>query len=143
MNWTESYLRIPFQPNGEGRNGCDCWGLVKLILREQLGREITDYSDARAGDLMAQARTLSANADTDPEWQKVDRSEVKQFDAVVMRGHVRHEGRLTSRPVHVGMVVRPGTLIHIEKGAGVTVVNYDRHPKVRGRVIGFYRLRNA
>lgn len=143
MTWPEKYLRIPFVDRGESWQGCDCWGLLKLILREQLGKEISSHSDIQPGDLRQKVRAIVKGADSDPEWARVAAGEEAAFDCVLMRGQISVDGRMYSRPVHVGAVVRPGLLIHIEAGAGVTVVNYREHPRVKGRVISFHRLRDA
>ena len=33
----ERYLAIPYRKGGRSWDGCDCWGLVRLILKEEKG----------------------------------------------------------------------------------------------------------
>jgi cell wall-associated NlpC family hydrolase len=141
MRWAESYITIPYLDRGESHDGCDCWGLLKLIFKEQLGREISSHADVAAGDLMAKARKIIKSSETSDEWEKVDQE--KPFDAVLMKGQFRVEGAVRSLPVHIGLVVTPGKLIHIEKKSGVTIAEYHRHPKIKSRVLGFYRLKDV
>jgi len=42
-------------------------------------------------------------------------------------------------PLHVGMVVEPGKVLHIEEGCGSVIVDYRKQPMNR-RVIGAYRF---
>jgi len=42
------------------------------------------------------------------------------------------------RPRHVGVVVSPGLVLHIERGAGSLIEDY-RSMRLRRRVLGFYR----
>ena len=139
MRWTDKYIKIPFKDRGNGFDGCDCWGLLRLILREELGVEISDHSDVKAGDLLAKVRKITKGSVEDSEWQKIKPGQETTFDCVLMKGHVRCDGAIRSVPVHIGCVTLPGKLIHIEKERDVTVVNYRSHPLVKNRVLGFYR----
>jgi hypothetical protein len=43
--------------------------------------------------------------------------------------------------MHVGVVVRPGVMPHIARAmAHPALARYRSHPRVRDRVIGFYRV---
>ena len=43
--WVERYIGIPFVEYGRSREGCDCWGLLYVVLREQFGCAVPSYSD--------------------------------------------------------------------------------------------------
>lgn len=139
MRWADKYLRIPYVDRGEGFDGCDCWGLLSLILFEERGIRISNHKDVAAGDLLAKARKMAKGAETDPEWVSVNALSEQPFDCVLMKGQVRIEGSVRSVPVHIGCVVIPGRLIHIEKETGVLVMDYRRNALIKNRVLGFYR----
>lgn len=142
--WAEQYLKIPFRDRGATRSGCDCWGLLVLILAEQRGIVIPDYADeVEAGDWKTKMREITTRAESGAQWAPVEAGAEQPFDGVLMRGQYRDDGRLRSRPVHVGLVLEPGRLIHAEAGAGVTIVDYRRDPSIRCRLISFYRWKEA
>jgi hypothetical protein len=136
--WVSRYYGIPFIDRGLTRDGCDCWGLVRLVIMEQTGVRLPEYPEIGRGATLSKLRAILAAADG-PEWLEVDPGQEKAFDVVLMRGLVEHDDRKHQRPIHIGCVVTPGTLIHIEDGCEVTVVDYRSHPRMKHRLTGFYR----
>ena len=59
MNYLDPYLEIPFKPQGQGLEGADCWGLVKLFYQNEFDIELRSYSEIdprnhkRISDLIA------------------------------------------------------------------------------------------
>lgn len=41
-SWANNYIGIPYLFGGSTREGCDCWGLVRMILREQYKKELPE-----------------------------------------------------------------------------------------------------
>lgn len=138
MRWTDAYLSIPFVDRGLTRAGCDCYGLCRLILQEQFKCELPDYAAIGEGDTPAKVRGIRRAQQTEP-WRNVPSGLEGTFDLVLMRGQFRSEGRLHSRPIHMGLVVEPGRLIHTEEGSGVTIVEYRKHVAIRSRIDSFWR----
>lgn len=132
------YLSIPFRDRGLTPAGCDCYGLVRLILSECAGIALPDFLDIAPGAYAVKARTIMASANS-TAWHQIQAGTEQKFDVVLMRGQFRAEGRMHSRPVHIGLVTRPGELIHTEEGSGVTIVNYRDHHMIRSRVESFWR----
>lgn len=128
---------VPFVDRGSDFAGCDCYGLVRLLYAEVKGVLLPDLGGiAQGADLSPRAAEVAeACAGT---WVEVPRPQAKALDVVLMRGIVAHEGHKASRPVHVGCMVNPGALIHIEEGVGVSLVELN-HFRIRRRVDGFYR----
>lgn len=140
--WTEKYLDIPFVDRGASFKGCDCFGAVQLIYREECGINLPTYPGVASAMDVAAFRTIVREA-AGPQWDDVEPGREQDFDVVLLSGIIEVEGRKASRPTHVGLVVQPGRLIHIEQGTGVSVVDYRRHPSVKNRVISFHRYRPA
>jgi cell wall-associated NlpC family hydrolase len=38
--WVEQYIGIEFRDLGRDRDGCDCWGLVRLVILKQARVEL-------------------------------------------------------------------------------------------------------
>lgn len=130
----QQYVGIPFKEGGRDRSGIDCWGLLRLVGREQFGYELPSYDseyealDTRLGFKYDQLRAFSARHL--PEWTPVSRPSLG--NGVLMR--------VMGSDVHVGIVVdvRAREMLHIEKGCNAVIEAYDSL-LWKGRVSGFYR----
>lgn len=140
-DWVASYIGIAFREHGRDRQGCDCWGLHRLVLGEQLGFWLPSYATTyeAAHDGAGVAATIEANGTGSPEWRAVPAGAERPFDAVHMIGFRRgDDGRLRRHAMHVGTVIGGGWLLHVEAGINACLADYRRRG-VRNRVIGFYR----
>jgi len=129
--WVKKYIGIPFVSNGRTKEGCDCYGLVRLVLRDEYGTELpelsADYSSAlsiaeTARLFTEQLPVLTAEKIAEPEEQ-----------AVVIITEC-------GRPCHLGIAAGNGYILHtgIKTGA---VCQRSTHPGLRGRIEGYYRVR--
>jgi len=46
--WASTYVGIPYRFAGRDRAGCDCWGLVRLVLAERFARGEIDAETYRS-----------------------------------------------------------------------------------------------
>ena len=133
MNWTDSYIEIPFKPDGRDREGLDCYGLVCLVYRERLGIILPDYAgiftDQSFATLKKVARTMAEGRE---KWQKVD--DPKPYDMVMLRtGEYQW---------HVGIVIDRSRMLHVMAGIESVVEPYTGlHWK--NRVVEFRRWPGA
>ena len=129
--WAADYIGLPFREHGRNRNGTDCWGLVTLIAAERFGVRLPSYVAGYASTRDADdiGRLVRGQMDL---WRNVPRGQELPGDVVLMR--------LMNQPMHVGMVVARGWMLHIEQGIDACLELYDG-AKWRRRVIGIYRYR--
>lgn len=95
--WTDPYIGIPFVEGGRDFSGCDCGGLMLLVLRMEKGIIASDFNAYSSADFRMRgggyARLSAGVEDLMKEWVAVDRPQ--PFDLVRYR-----YGRY---PVHVGI----------------------------------------
>ena len=91
--WVEPYVGVPFADLGRTREGCDCWGLVRLILAEQRGLVLPCYATSYRTETNWQgvAREIGT-AQAGGDWHRIDESEVRAFDVVSLLMPLRIPG---------------------------------------------------
>lgn len=120
---------IPFADHGRDKAGLDCWGLVRLIYHEDLGIELpsmdTAYRDAR------DARAIEPAIGRESiNWVEVEPGGERRYDVA----HMREGGR----PMHVGLIVRPGLILHTTRGPGTHLARYP-DPRWPAMIVGIFR----
>lgn len=134
--WADGYMRSPFRRYGRDREGCDCFGLVRLILAEQAGiiLPLNDLIDPQDGPAVSEAVYQEAAM-----WILVHAGQERTFDVVVLRAPFKgSDGQSYGGDVHMGIVTRPGYLLHTEQRNGPMHVPFSHH-SVRNRIRRIYR----
>jgi len=126
--WWNDYIKTPFKEKGRGHDGCDCWGLVQLIYKEQLGIDLPGYEDVyeTTNDREILAKTIRDERNNN--WIAPDTG--KEFDVIIIN--------MRGVPMHVGIVTKSGHMIHCAKDVGTCVEKYDSM-RWKNKVIGFAR----
>lgn len=88
MHWAAKYVGIPYKIGGDDLSGADCWGLVRLVLRAELGLEMPALAIGQAGNDAALRRCFAG-------WSAADLRRLCEFDIVTMKNAFGH---------HVGIV---------------------------------------
>ncbi len=114
VDW-EKYEKIPFAEKGRSLDGVDCWGLLQIIYREELGIELPSYLECYNETSERQKLSELVEEQATNYWRDVD--DPKEFDVIIMKIHGFES--------HLGLVVRKGVMIHCEEGVGVSIVRYD------------------
>jgi cell wall-associated NlpC family hydrolase len=133
-HWTDAYVGIPWSPRGGGRDGCDCWGLCRLVYRDCLGIALPSYTESYAtADETEEIAALIAGARDVGPWAPVEPGSEGAYDIALFRG----ASRLAS---HVGIVTKPGIVLHQMQG-GLSALTTYRSGLWKHRLVGFQRHR--
>lgn len=126
--WWNQYVGLPYRSHGRTRDGLDCWGLVRLVQREQFGRDLPSYDADYDGDEKEElAAAIHGHIDL---WQPVPAGQEREGDVVLMT--------FCGIPCHVGIVLPGGDMLHVSRTTEATIERYTGM-KWNKRIEGFYR----
>lgn len=129
--WWRKYVGVPYKDFGRSTDGCDCWGLLRLVYAEEFGIELPSYiggyESPRAGRGLG--TLIGQEVDNNP-WGAVLRNTERSGDAVLLA--------LRGYPCHVGIVTAPGDMLHVTRGIDAVVESYRGSMWAR-RLKGVYR----
>ena len=134
----DEYLSIPYKPLGTTRSGCDCWGLVRLILSEKFNIELPKQTDlikkamrtGQVGD-----HNLWANGwKILPDWRQTETSDILRIKSI----HLFDDGHEELVSNHIGVVINKNKVMHTGQRTGVVVDKMDTE-FFRWRIVRGYR----
>lgn len=132
--WAEAYIGIPYVEEGRDLvrdGGVDCWGLLLLIWRERYGIVPPAY-DGPHWHKGADAAEIGVAIERESaRYTEIAPGCEREGDAIKLR--------LRGHPLHIGLVIAPGWMIHTHETAAVCIENY-RGLAWNRRVLGFYRV---
>lgn len=111
--WADDYVGLTFKRMGRGREGLDCFGLVRLVIHEQAGILLPSYSDDDPDGWSIEGHAAP--------FKTVSLSEAKPLDVAVLFADVRCGLTWKSAPVHIGVFVDAKRILHIEEGVSSRV----------------------
>ena len=127
--WIDKYIGIPYKKWGRSIKGVDCYGLVYLVCKNELGREdlpefLGDYDDKESiKDLISKNIPLLAGDPTDIP----DVGDIAVFNFCNM-------------PIHMAVYVGRGRVLHTLLKSE-TCVESISSVRLKGRLHGYYKLR--
>lgn len=133
MSEFDPYVGIPYVDRGRTREGCDCYGLLRLVIRDLCAIELPSFSD-RYVTTADQAALAGLIAGELAPWSPVGLGDERPFDGVLLR-----HGRSLS---HIGLVVTAGRMLHVSEGGSSCIESY-RAPPWSHRLAGIFRYRSA
>jgi len=128
--WVKKYIGIPFVSGGRTMDGCDCYGLARLVLANEYGVELPALSDDYA-DALNVAETSRLFAENLPVLAGEKLTEPRERAVAVITEH--------GRPAHLGVVAGGGYILHTGIKTG-SVCQRETHPGLRGRIEGYYHV---
>ena len=126
----EKYIRIPFRSHGRDFDGCDCYGLVRLFLKEELGKEIPDFWDYASADDGAVISSLIKEHKPAIAGKEKEIPDVGDVALYKFRGYISH----------IGVYVGDGYILHVLRGCDSVCVPAE-HGILKGRLVGFYEVK--
>ena len=129
--WAAHYIGLPFMTRGRDHKGVDCWGLVRLVMAEQFGVALPSFTD-EYDHTCNQVKISALVAREVPRWRSIPLGEEVLGDVAVLR--------VRGAPMHVGMVMGDGLMLHAEKGIDSTLERYTA-ARWSQRIAGFYRYK--
>ena len=134
--WAGKYIGIPYKVRGRTLDGLDCWGLVCVIARAEQGITLPSFADRNAGTATMHnvAKIGQLIKEVIPDWIQVWRGRERCLDVIVLRLH--------GHPMHVGVVLGDGLMLHIDKGIDSCIESYHS-TRWKDRIYGFYRHASA
>lgn len=124
------YVGLPWRDRGRTPDGCDCWGLLRLVYAGEFGIDLPDHSNGYVDTSDRAISGLIGNGLAD--WTSVAAGREGPLDAILIR----------QAPWHVGVVVRRGLMLHMPENQSSCIEPYDTGRWSR-RVEGIYRHREA
>ena len=123
------YVGIPYKDQGREMEGLDCWGLVRLIYKQELGIDLPSYCDGyqSAEEVHGASRMV---VEEKARWSQIPDGEEEPGDVVVMK--------ISGLPMHVGVIIGYGKMIHVMKGCDSVVEKY-RSTMWKNRIDGYFR----
>jgi len=134
--WTRKYIGLPAQQYGRGPSHFDCYGLIKHAYEIDKGIDLPSFG-AAADEFVAAAEAQIERERS--EWLEIPPGEEQEFDLILTYKVFKHGKNYILRPLHLGLVAQPGTMLHAEGRIGTCLENYRENPIWAKRVAGFFR----
>lgn len=127
--WYNKYIDIPYKDGGRDLEGLDCWGLVRLVYKEQYGIELPSFSDSytTAKDTDHLHELISRHRE---QWDKL--SSPVEGCVVLLR--------IFGTDTHVGVYLGNDMFLHVREGTNVAVENINS-PTWKTRVVGYFNYK--
>ena len=121
------YIGLPYAPQGRSRQHVDCYGLVYVVYRDEIGVVLPtytdDYDDPDNSEEVSQAIERHAGS-----WKKVLVPQVLDVLVFNMRG----------LPAHCGLYIGNGDFLHSMKGTATCIERLNSITWAK-RLAGCYR----
>lgn len=129
--WINDYVGLSFVARGRTRDGIDCYGLVRLIYRDQLGIELPSHlEDYDSLDDHAKIAAAIAGEEYGFNWKQITVTEGELADIVLLRIH--------GMPLHMGFMIDARRMLHAQEHTN-SCIESIHSPQWNRRVLGVFR----
>lgn len=120
-------MHIPFKEKGRDAAGLDCWGLVRLIYKNELDIDLPDYLDVyeTTEDRDALSKKIREESES---WLLPETPQ--EFDVAILN--------MRGVPMHVGIVTKKNHMIHCARGINTVHENFTIS-KWKHKIMGYRR----
>lgn len=122
--WWNKYVGIPYRPMGCSMDGCDCWGLVRLVYKNEFGIDIPGVTI----DMTDHANMELIPMGLDAMWDKTDNPKPGDVINFHVLGH----------DSHVGIVTAPGQMLHVYDNGHSSCIEVYTSRKWKSRIAGIF-----
>lgn len=124
--WHNKYIGIPYVEKGRTTEGCDCWGLVRLIYKDEYNIDLPSFAEEYIPKDVAHISELVHQYNEG--WQRVDTPVEGTGVLFNILGHASH----------MGVMIDDTNFIHCIRGAEASIASI-KSPRWAKRVEGFYK----
>ena len=124
--WYNKYIGIPYKDKGRAEAGADCWGLARLVYKQEYDIDLPSFS---ADYIMDDTKRIEELLYQYKEgWDKLDTPEAGSIVLFRILGSVSH----------VGIMINSTQFMHNNATIDTCIESID-NPKWKNRVFGFYK----
>lgn len=128
MHWSEKYLAIPYKLHAHTLEGCDCYGLVYLVCKNEFNIELPLF-DEEYNEQSDSAHILKLFDEHRDKWRKVD--DVRTGDLVEFIGN--------GTKTHIGIMINDNEFLHNMMQGRASAIGDITCNRWNRKVSGIYR----
>lgn len=124
--WSNNYIGIPFKYKGRTEEGLDCWGLARLIYKNEYNITLPSFSDEYSDSDTARIEELIAQYKEG--WESIDTP--SEGTAVLFK--------IMGRESHIGIAISGTHFIHAREGYDSAIEAFES-PYWKRRIVGHFK----
>lgn len=121
---TEKYIGIKYQVNGRDYSGIDCYGLVRLVYKEELGIDLPSFIEEGINPERTQELILQYREGWEPT------ETISTGDVVIFK--------VMGVDSHIAIAISPTHFLHARQGYESAIESFSS-PKWKNRLVGSYK----
>lgn len=142
--WANDYIGIPYEDAGRTKEATDCWGLLRMVMRDQFNIGIPEFQGYQYIHTDIGRESLAAMMSREvltSDWVPIALTQEEIRDYITSRVAKVGDGlrlRMGRCATHVGTVLDQQYMLHTEKGIESVIEDYTS-PKWIRRIYEVYR----